>query len=44
MAANEKKSLGIMGWVDSRFPVTDLLERHYFAKDNILIIGSDGVA
>ena len=28
MANNEKKSNGITAWIDSRFPVTDLLERH----------------
>ena len=28
MAANEKNSGGIVNWFDTRFPVTDLLERH----------------
>ena len=27
MAANEKKS-GVVNWFDTRFPITDLLERH----------------
>ena len=28
MAANEKNPGGIVNWFDTRFPITDLLERH----------------
>ena len=33
MAANEKNSGGIVNWFDTRFPVTDLLEKDQILKE-----------